>query len=112
MINVNMRFNDGTYERLRDWIQSGTLDLMEGAYWLVAELYDIEKTGWVKGNCVAGNTPIRVWHLQQKPCSVLYRDRKPSPLQLNLTIDRAINGNQERDWTKLGKSVLVEPSGP
>lgn len=110
MINVNMSFNDDTYENLSNWIENGTPDLKEGAIWLVAALSSIESKGEIKGDCVANKTPIRVWHLQEKPCSVLYRDRKLSILQLNLTIDRAIDGNH--DWVQLGSSVLADPNGP
>lgn len=110
MINVNMTFNNATYENLANWIDNGTIDLQEGAIWLVAALTTIESTGAIKGNCVANKSPFRVWHIQEKPCSVLYRDRKPSILQLNLTIDRAIDGNH--DWVQLGSSVLAEPNCP
>ncbi len=110
MIKVDMTFNNGSYENLSNWIEKGTPDLKEGAIWLVAALSSIEETGQVKGDCVANSPPIRVWHLQEKPCNVLYRDRKLGFLQLNLSIDRAIDGHQ--NWVRLGKSVLSESNGP
>lgn len=110
MINVQMTFNDSTYENLSNWIENGTPDLQEGAMWLVATLHSIDNTGEIKGECVANSSPIRVWLLQEKLCNILFRDRKLSVLEMNITIDRAIDG--DHNWVQLGTSVLSESNGP
>lgn len=110
MLNVQMRFNNSSYRCIEGWIENGSLKQKESAVWLVMTLATIEKTGGIRGNCVARKHPVRVWHLCQSPCSLLYRDRKPSTFDLKLTVDKAIDGN--RDWLMLGNSVLVEPNGP
>ena len=109
MLNVQLSFNNGSYERLEDWIDNGTLKERKSALWLVKSLVAIEKKGEIKGSCVARKPPIRVWHLHQNPCSLLFRDRKPSVYDLRLTVDRAISGSQ--NWGVLGSTVLAEPNG-
>ena len=110
MLNVQMRFNNGSYQSIEDWIDNGNLKEKQSAVWLVKALAIIEKTGTIDGNCVARKHPVRVWHLHKNPCSILYRDRKPSTSDIILTVDRAMDGNH--NWRILGSSVLVEPNGP
>lgn len=110
MLNVQLRFNNGSYENLEDWIDKGTYVEQKSALWLVKNLVMIEKKGQVRGMCLGRKPPIRVWHLEQQPCSLLYRDRKASTFDLLVTVDRAVYGSQ--DWQILGRTVLTEPNGP
>ncbi len=82
MSNVNMTFNDGTYESLENWIENGAIDI--GGRNMVGYLNTYRKHRMEsKGNCVANMPPYPRLAYSQKPCSVLYRDRKSSILQLN-----------------------------
>lgn len=109
-MHIDTSFNNNTDKKLLSWMAYGSKEQQVSAAWIGNEITFMEFYVFLSGSCLARKSDLMTWHLQKKPCNLLYRSCKYGNTVLKITYDEAINGN--RDWSNLAQKILARPDGP